>query len=413
MSTEQTTNGHDVTSNGSTVRWMAATDVPAYLGRAVVPTPAVDETEIWGDEMPDPDALAAAVDRARRTVALQDVDELVQAKSPADLAEDIASRRRIRSTERVAEEEDAAAEVAERRAEIAHRHAMARIARDHAEAVAKARTTAEQLANPWHAVVRVHRGLRWVPLLGVVPALFALVIGAANVGTQLHRIFPDTPLVSWAVDPMITLLLVAIGGAHLYGAARDENGRNVFAWIEAIGFVLTSVAAVGLHYVDGPGENGAGATGTGPLIWLAVPVCLGLSMVAAPRLRERMEKRLEQAHEKARKTSSEEVLPTPSDLHGKNPGETSSEEGRKTSSRSSRAARRNEVTAPIPAPQKRTREDHRKRLAALVAAGEIDPETVHVNTVAKTVRCQWGTARDLLVSEYGRTDLVERGRGER
>lgn len=345
--------------------------------------------------MPDPDALAAAVDRARRTVALQSTPELTEAMSPADIAEDIASRRRIRSAERVAEEEDAAAKVAERRAEIAHRHAMAEIERQHAAEIAKARAKAEQLANPWHQVVRIHRGLRWVPLLGVVPALFALVVGAVNVGAQLHRVFPDTPFISWVVDPMITLLLIAVGGAHLYGAARVD-GKNVFRWVEFVGFTLTSAAAVGLHYVPGPTPGAAASSGTGPLIWLAVPVCLGMSMWAAPVLRERMERRLEEAHQKARKNApeevSEEVLPTPSDLHGKNPEEPSSLPARKK--------QREEVTATLPSPRRKTKDEHRKALRKLVDAGEVDPTQEGItNTVAKRLGCRWGIADELL-AEY-------------
>ncbi len=408
MSTEQTTTGTNGHATGrapraaSTVRWLPAADLPDSLAGAVVPDDAadVDEAPIWGAEgMPNPDALEKAVDRAKRTVALQSSPELTEAKSPADLAEDIASRRRIRSTERLAEEEDAAAEVAERRAEIAHRHAMAEIERQHAAEVAKARTKAEQLANPWHQVVRIHRGLRWVPMLGVVPALFALVVGAVNVGAQLHRIFPDTPFISWVVDPMITLLLIAVGGAHLYGAARVD-GKNVFRWVEFVGFALTSSAAVGLHYVPGPTPDAAASSGTGPLIWLAVPVCLGMSMWAAPVLRERMEHRLEEAHQKARKNAphegategSTEVLPTLSDLHGKNREE--------ASPRAARKKGREEVTAVLAGPRRKTKADHRKSLAALVEAGEINPRDEGItNAVARRLGCRWGVADELL-AEY-------------
>ena len=121
MNTEQNTdvqaNGHDHGgTNGKPLRpspayqWLPAADLPDHLSGAVIPTPPtedVDETPIWGGDtrMPDPDALERAVERARRTVALQTAPELVEAKSPADLAADLDSRRRVRDDERVADEE--------------------------------------------------------------------------------------------------------------------------------------------------------------------------------------------------------------------------------------------------------------------------------------------------------------------
>ena len=436
--TKKTTNGHHV--NGNAVRWMQAhelPDLPAHLAGGLVASQEPDETPIWGDGMPDPDALAAAVDRARRTVALQDVDELMRAKSPTDIAKDLEAERELRDLDRERKRKQRQAEIAEAEAIDAHEQRMRDLDRRAREASAHATVTADALTNPHHEVVRLHRARRWVPALAAVPGVFALVAGAINVGSQLDRLFPGVPFVSWVIDPIITLAIIAIGAAHLYDVVRPRNtghtarAVNPFRKVEVFLFALTSTAAVALHYPDGPGPERAGADGIAPLIWLSIPVGLGVSLWLVPKLRAAFTDRLTEAREEARrydaeralsarseegadeagKTSSDEVLPTPSDLHGKNSGRTRSEEGAdeagKTSSRASRKSGREEVTATIPAPQKRTREDHRKKLVALVEAGEIDPDTVTVNATKTALRCQWGTARDLLVSEYGRADLIK------
>lgn len=443
MSTEQNTervqtNGHDHGgANGKplrptpAVKWLPAADLPDHLSGAVIPTPPtedVDETPIWGDDtrMPDPDALERAVERARRTVDLQAAPELAEAKSPADLAADLDSRRRVRDDERVVGEEEARARVAERRAEIAHRAGMAKLEREHAAAITRARFQAEKVANPWHEVVRVARGSWWVPLAGFIPAVFALILGAVNIGIQLRRIFPDIPpAVVWLVDPMVTLLIIAISGAHYYGASRNNANKNVFAWIEGAAFLLTSVAAVGLHYVPTPASTSTDSAtpapvhdpGVEPLFWLCVPVMLGLSMAAAPLLRERMVSRLNEAHEAARRGRPETVgmsanegggeslpgvCPTPSDLHGENPGEGSgANPGEGVGERSGEV---------VPDPDRESLDSIRERLRKLAAAGEVDPHRVSVNAARKALGVRPERAEEALIAEYGRPDLVERRR---
>ena len=418
MSTEHVqTNGHDHGgTNGKAlrpspaVRWLPAADLPDHLAGAVIPSPAVDETPIWGGHMPDPDALEKAVDRAKRTVALQGVAELTEARSPADIAADLEAAREVRDLDRARMLRRRQAEIAEAEAEDAHEQRMRELDRKAREAAAEASVTADALTNPHHEVVRLHRARRWVPALAAVPGAFALVAGAINVGSQLDRLFPGVPFVSWVIDPIITLAIIAIGAAHLYDVVRPRNtgdgarAVNPFKRVEVFLFVLTSTAAVALHYPDGPGPERAGADGIAPLIWLSIPVGLGVSLWLVPQLRGAFTDRLREAREEARrydqragKTSSEEVLPTPSDLHGKNLSEEGSDEGsdevRTTSSRASRTT--------IPEPNRRTKDDHRQRLADLVAAGEIDPATVTVNAAARALRCQWGTAKELL-AEYRR-----------
>lgn len=434
MSTEQNTeraqtNGR-VLSPSPAYQWIPAGDLPDHLSGAVIPTPPteeVDEAPIWGDDtrMPDPDALERAVERARRTVALQSTPELAEAKSPADLAADLDSQRRVRDDERVANEEEARAQVAERRAEIAHRAGMAKLEREHAAAITRARFQAEKVANPWHEVVRVARGSWWVPLAGFIPAVFALILGAVNIGIQLRRIFPDIPpAVVWLVDPMVTLLIIAISGAHYYGASRNDARRNVFAWIEGAAFLLTSAAAVGLHYVPTPAASTADGSatpapvhdpGVEPLFWLCVPVMLGMSMAAAPLLRERMVNRLSEAHEEARRgrpevvgmnanegggTNSSGVRPTPSDLHGTNRDEGAGTNGGTNSGTSSSAF--------VPDPERESLDSIRARLRALVEAGEFDPHRVSVNAAREALGVRRERAEEALIAEYGRPDLVAR-----
>lgn len=424
MSTEQNintaTNGHDHGGSNGTVRWLAAhelSDLPTHLAGGLVASQEPDETPIWGDDtrMPDPDALERAVERARRTVALQTTPELAEAKSPADLAADLDSRRRVRDDERVVAEEAARARVAERRAEIAHRAGMAKLEREHAAAIARARFQAEKVASPWNEVVRVARGSWWVPLAGFVPAVFALVLGAVNIGTQLRRIFPEIPpAVVWLVDPMVTLLIIAISGAHYYGASRNNANKNVFLWIEGAAFLLTSAAAVGLHYVPTPADGSAASApvhdlGVEPLFWLCVPVMLGLSMAAAPLLRARMVTRLNEAHEAARRERPEaageslpEVCPTPSDQHGENP-----DEGSGANPGEGVGERSGEV---FPDPDRESLDSIRARLRALAAAGEVDPHRASVNATRKALGVRPERAEEALIAEYGRPDLVERRR---
>lgn len=418
MSTEQNiANGHG--TNG--VRWLGAhelPDLPAHLAGGLVASQEPDETPIWGEQMPDPDALAAAVDRARRTVALQGVDELVQAKSPADIAKDLEAERELRDLDRERKRKRRQAEIAEAEAIDAHEQRMRDLDRRAREASAHATVTADALTNPHHEVVRLYRARRWVPALAAVPGVFALVAGAINVGSQLDRLFPGVPFVSWVIDPIITLAIIAIGAAHLYDVVRPRNtGRtaravNPFRKVEVFLFALTSTAAVALHYPDGPGPERAGATGIAPLIWLSIPVGLGVSLWLVPKLRAAFTDRLTEAREEARrydaeralsaqseegrdevgKTSSGEVRPTPSDLHGKNPEEPSSLPARKK--------RREEVTATLPSPRRKTRDEHRKALRKLVDAGDVDPTQEGItNAVAKRLGCRWGIADELL-AEY-------------
>lgn len=421
MSTEQNTdvqtNGHDHGgANGTTLRpspayqWLPAADLPDHLSGAVIPTPPteeVDETRIWGDEAPDPDALERAVERARRTVQLQSDDALRLAKTPSDIAADLAADRAIRELERSRELHRRRAEVAEAEAQDRHQARLRQLSRSAQEAAAEARQEAERIANPWYEVVRTWRARKWLPLLGTVPAVFSLVAGAVNVGSQLDRIFPGVPFISWVVDPIISILIVVVGATHLYGSASAGRGREWVA-IEAFLFALTGAAAVGLHYVDGPGEDAAGAQwgDVGPWIWLFVPIGLGASMWIVPKVRAKLSDDLVRASTEAAKTSSgtnsSQVRPTPSDLHG-----TNADEGAGTNSNEAAGTNSSGV---VPDPEHESLDSIRARLRKLAEAGEFDPETVSVNAARESLGVRRERAEEALIAEYGRPDLVERRR---
>src|SRR5690606_36513836 len=146
----------------------------------------------------------------------------------------------------------------EAEAEDQHRARLARLSRAAKEEAAEARQEDEKIANPWHEVVRCWRARKWLPLADTVPALFSLTAGAINVGVEMTRIFPDHPLISWMVDPILSILIVVLGATHLYGSAQARRSREFLA-IEAALFLLTGTAAVGLHYVHGPTPESAGA----------------------------------------------------------------------------------------------------------------------------------------------------------
>src|SRR5690606_15385544 len=113
MSTEQNiTNGHG--TNG--VRWLAAHELPGlptHLAGGLIASQEPDETPIWGEQMPDPDALVAAVVRARRTVALREVGELMHARSLAGSAKALEAERDVRNLDRKRKRRRRQAEIAE------------------------------------------------------------------------------------------------------------------------------------------------------------------------------------------------------------------------------------------------------------------------------------------------------------
>src|SRR5690606_28234604 len=176
--------------------------------------------------------------------------------------------------------------------------------------------------------------------------------------------------------------------------------------IEAFLFLLTGTAAVGLHYVDGPTPESAGAQwgDIGPWIWLIVPIGLGASMWAVPRVRAKLSADLVQASAEAAKTSSgtnfDHVRPTPSDLHGTNRDEGSGTNGGANSGTSSSEF--------VPDPERESLDSIRARLRALVEEGRIDPTTVSVNAAREALGVRRERAEEALIAEYGRQDLVRR-----
>lgn len=424
MSTEQNTdvqtNGHDHGStNGKPLRpspayqWLPAADLPDHLSGAVIPTPPteeVDETPIWGDEAPDPDALEKAVDRARRTVQLQNDDALRLAKTPSDIAADLDAERVKRDLRRELDLERSKAAIKAARDTADHERDMRRLRMQAAARVARSRERAQQAADPSTDVVRLDRG-RWIaPAIAMVPGVLAIIGGAINVGSELTRLFPHTPVVPWIVEPVLTLGIVAIMYMQWIGAAptvtSGAKSRSPYVLAEVVLFVLTAGLAVGLHYVPGPDGQ---ATSSGALFWLVIPVGLAMSMYLVPKLRadatERFLAAAERADEVLRKLADEawdELRPTPSDLHGTNSGEgagTNANEGSGTN-----------ANALVPDPDRESLDSIRARLRALVEAGEVDPNTVSVNAARGALGVRRERAEEALIAEYGRPDLVERRR---
>lgn len=437
--TKKTTNGHHVNgrTNGrpalrpaTSVSWLPASALPDDL-TTVPDAEPVDEAPIWGGQMPDPAALAAAVERAKETVVLQSDEALTLAKSPADLAKDLEVERRLRDLDRDRRLRREQARIAEAEAVDAHEQRMRDLDRKARESSAHATVTADALTNPHHEVVRLHRARRWVPALAAVPGVFALVAGAINVGSQLDRLFPGVPFVSWVIDPIITLAIIAIGAAHLYDVVRPRNtgdgarAVNPFKRVEVFLFVLTSTAAVALHYPDGPGPERAGADGITPLIWLSIPVGLGVSLWLVPKLRTVFTDRLREAREEARRYDAEragrdgagEGFPTGSDLHGENAGEPFGETVRESHGETvpapvpaAASTPQAHATATVPEPAREGLDSIRARLRTLAEAGALDPQTVSVNAAREALGVRPERAEEALIAEYGRLDLVERRR---
>lgn len=379
-----TLNGHPENS----VRWMRAADVPPHLGDAVVPTEAPDEAPIWGEQAPDPDALEAAVQRAQRAVELQSAPELAEAKSPADVAADLEAARALRELHREHEQERQVAALAEARETAVHERGMRRREREARERADASRRRAAEVTDTAGDLVRLDRARRWVPLLAGVPALGAIAAGAVNVGAELSRLFPHTPVIPWVVEPILTTLIVAIMLAQMVGmapavATARQALRDGYVLAEIVLFALTGALAVGLHYVDGPTPDRR-ATPDGALVWLVVPIGLALSMWLVPKLRADLTAKFVAAENRLREQARDEASPVASDLHRNKAGSTD----------------RDTTVPTIPEPSRKgSFATHRATLQRLVGSGEIDPHTVSVNAVKSRLRCRPETAKTLL-AEY-------------
>ncbi|NIJ11600.1 hypothetical protein FHU38_001944 [Saccharomonospora amisosensis] len=390
--------------NGHPVRWVRSEDASSRWGQAWVPEPGqgADDASIWGGEVPDPAGLAAAVGRAHRTVELQTDPALRQAKSPGDLAADLAQERTHRELQRGYEDAVFRVELEEQRRGLEHHKRLSQRAREAREAAADAAQRRDHLLDPTTALVRLDRARRWAPIVALLPAVFAMIAGAVNVGVELTRLNPHTVVINWVIEPLLTVPIVAILIAQIAGAvpavAEAKTAlTNPYVRLEVALFTAAAGLNVGLHYIPTRDGNTSGG-GVGSVVWLIVPVGLAVSMHLVPALLNDLTARFVAAKNTLAHPWPDPVLPTPDDLHGKNPdeaagkspGEDAADNVRENPSGDGRKAN------VLAGPRKTSLAEHRARLADLVAAGEIDPATAAVNAVAKRLGCRWDRARALL-----------------
>ena len=423
MSTEQNintaTNGHDHGTNGTTLRpspayqWLPAADLPDHLSGAVIPTPPtedVDTSEVWekGQQL-DPAAARAAFEQARVMAQLQEEysGDIESALSPEDLAKDDAARRKIRDARREQATRRELDEVEAEAARARHERKLREVRERQAEEVATMRLTVVRETNPVHNLAKLNLA-RWLaPAIALAPAAFAAVAEAVNVGAAMHKLSPATGVINWSLGPLFTVPLIAIMVAQLLGAVpmlgRGERGkRNRFVTIELALFAVTVVMNVGPHLLAGDPIESA-------IPWLSVPAGFALSMYLVPALRDYLNNEFVSAAEAAKEwladssgANSSGACPTPSDLHGENPGEGSgANPGEGVGERS------DEV---VPDPDRESLDSIRERLRKLAEAGEVDPHRVSVNAARKALGVRPERAEEALIAEYGRPDLVERRR---
>lgn len=363
------------------------------------------DAEIWGGDIPDPQGMAAALTRARRVVAVQDAPELREAKSPADVQADVESERQRRNGERALGQRVTQVRQDERRQEIEHAARLAGWERKRSESEAATEFELRRVTNPVTQLTTLRKARSWAPAVALIPAVFAVAAGAYNVGAGLTGISPGTAWINWLIEPLVTVPIVAILIAQIAGAvpavAEAANPwaslkSNTYARIEAVLFVVAAGLNVGVHLL------GSGADRAMAAVWLVVPFGLAVSMYLAPKLRADLtarfvaasqtvhasEANLGASSEPSSGPSSEPVVSTLDDQRGKKP--TTSAEKKASGGVSARVHR---------GPAKKSVADHEKAFAAAVSAGELDPGAVSVNQVKNHLRCQWGTA-DQILSRY-------------
>ncbi|MEV0698611.1 hypothetical protein AB0I53_11940 [Saccharopolyspora sp. NPDC050389] len=338
---------------------------------------------------PDPAAVQTAVTRSR-AMRRYDVAELAEAPSHDEIAEVIAQGARQRSDGRALDDARHRHEIDQAYAQIDHDAQVADDERQHDNDVRQAQRRQARATDPTSLLVRLAWAEKWLPVLAMVPAAFALAAGAVNVFNELQRINPETRLVNWAVEPLFTLPLVVILLAQMLGALpKPDFSRGVGAALRTNRYVgmevgLTAMAIV-LNVVPHwlPKDHW-----TGDLVWLVVPAGLGFSAYLVPRLVTDIRQALREWSAETSRAGEKRGFSIVSDLHGKNPetpGENVAENPSETASRRT-----------VREPEKRTKQEARETFFAKVERGEIDPENDSVNTVAKKLGTRWGNANDFL-----------------
>ncbi|PRY53528.1 hypothetical protein [Glycomyces artemisiae] len=251
-------------------------DADAHLWPVMVDEKGRPTTET---AMPNPVAMRLARRRAEAT-SEADVDALAEAISEPEAREIIHRAADLRGFER-----DLDAKVARRRAELASRGA--RLQAEHEASVADARRRQEnrllaalerqdRALDPTTAIVRLAAAERWVPMIAILPAVLAAVLGAVNVGVSLDHLSPSTHVINWLLEPLLTLPVIAILLAQVLGAIGDGD-KNPFRNLEYGLIVVALFLNVGLHVaVDGLTPAAA--------VWAIVPAGLAISASLVPKL---------------------------------------------------------------------------------------------------------------------------------
>ncbi|CAM00461.1 hypothetical protein A8924_1527 [Saccharopolyspora erythraea NRRL 2338] len=353
-------------------------------------TPIADETAIWGDKhTPDLLGLASAVQTAQAAVRLQGDEALFEALSAGEIqsAQDYA--RRLRADQREHAYQARKALLDDEAARREHEQGMTKRERDDEAATQVARYSYKRLTSPTGDLARLNTARLWVPMLALLPAVFAVILGAANVGVELNRISAGTAWINWVVSPIFTVPVFAILVAQLAGftitapAPTVPFHRAPFTWLKVGLLAVEVVLNVAPHYL------GTGATGTaGALVFGLVPLGLAVSMVAAPKLRAHLTDRFIAASKAAWGQPSTQdgknPASTPSHLHGKNPHPAAGNDGDEASGEAENGF--------VPEPERKAADDHRAAFWAAVNSGEIDPAQESVNAIAKKLGTRWATA---------------------
>lgn len=303
---------------------------------------------------PNPEAMRAALNRVA-AVDPAEVEFLANAVSEAEARAIIAQAARQREHER-----KLAAEVTERRVELAADGARRQA--EHDARLAEARRRRENRAeaalerrsralDPTGRVVRLATAERFVPWIAVIPAILAAVLGAVNVGVQLDVLSPSTHVINWLVEPLLTLPVIAILAAQILGAVgsgKSDPYRRLEWTLIAVAVGLN----VGLHVaVDGLTPTAA--------VWAIVPAGLAISVHLVPRLIRNVREALADA--------GQSTAPTETFRVAVNAGPVQAESARTTPGPS-------QVNAPVD-PEYRTESDVLSELAQAVQTGRIDPGT--------------------------------------
>lgn len=356
--------------------------------------PVESDAAIWGGNAPDPQGMSAALERARRVVEVQDAPELRQAKSPADVAADLEAERQYRDGERELSRRVGEVRQNERHREIEHAARLAGWERRRSEAEAETEFELRRATNPVTQLTTLRKARTAAPAVALIPAVFAVLAGAYNVGAGLTAISAGTAWINWLIEPLVTVPIVAILIAQICGAVpavaeapspASALRTNTYARVEVLLFVVAGVLNVGVHLL------GSGADRAMAAVWLVVPFGLAVSMYLAPKLRTDLTARFVTAAQtvhagenaEGENTAVEPASPG-SDQRGKNPSEHAEKPGE------------NPAGGLLPEPGQRSKAEAREEFARAVAAGEIDPENQHINDIAKRLRTRWGNAKQFV-----------------